>query len=106
MKTERGQRDVDFPELRQEGTYFPAAVVINGRSDDDGYIRAAEPRKSIHIILLLCVYTYRHAIQRLTSCQSKHIRIIRVLLFLLAESMYLYHNNIFNVGRIVQKAIG
>lgn len=57
-KTERGQRDVDFPELLQEGTYFPAAVVvgivvINGRHGDGvEYVQVAESRMSIHIILL------------------------------------------------------
>jgi len=72
-KTERGQRDVDFPELLQEGTYFPVAVVvgrvvINGRhGDDDEFIQVAEFRMSIHIILLPCVSTLY--IHRLTSCQ-------------------------------------
>jgi len=62
-KIERGQRDADFPELLQEGTYFPAAVVvgrvvINGRHGDGmEYIQVAESRMSIHIILLRCIPT-------------------------------------------------
>jgi len=59
-KTERGQRDVDFPELLQEGTYFrrrDSRYKWTPRRWHRVYIQVAESRMSIHIILLPCIPT-------------------------------------------------